>query len=76
MIIEYRNSNGSAAFKDINGEPVSLRSLGCPDWLAKKVTESRKLKSGHETAPVPVATVAPQADADALRDRLHSVSIL
>jgi len=76
MIIEYRSSNGSAAFKAANGERVSLRSLGCPDWLAKKVIESRKLRSGHEAAPVPVAPAEPQADADALRDRLHSVSLL
>ena len=76
MIIEYRSSNGSAAFKAANGERVSLRSLGCPDWLAKKVIESRKRKSGHEAAPVHVAPAEPQADADALRDRLHSVSLL
>jgi hypothetical protein len=76
MIIEYRSSNGSAAFKAANGERVSLRSLGCPDWLAKKVIESRKLRSGHEAVPVPVAPAEPQADADALRDRLHSVSLL
>jgi hypothetical protein len=76
MIVEYRSSSGSAAFKAINGERVSLRSLGCPDWLVKKVIERRKLKSGHEAAPVHVAPTEPQADADALRDRLHSVSLL
>lgn len=76
MIVEYRSSSGSAAFKAINGERVSLRSLGCPDWLVKKVVESRKVKAGHEAAPMPVAPAEPQADADALRERLHSVSIL
>lgn len=76
MIIEFRSSNGSAAFKAANGERVSLRSLGCPDWLAKKVIESRKLRSGHEAAPVPVAPAEPRADADALRARLNTLSIL
>lgn len=73
MIIEYRSTNGSAAFKAVNGEKVSLRSLGCPAWLAEKVIESRKRKAEHEE-DVPGAE--PQADVDALRNRLHSVSIL
>lgn len=78
MIIEYRSSNGSAAFKAANGERVSLRSLGCPDWLAKKVIESRAArKAEHSAAPtVPVAPAEPQADADALRARLNTLSIL
>jgi hypothetical protein len=78
MLIEYRSSSGSAAFKAINGERVSLRSLGCPDWLVKKVVESRAAKkAGHSAAPaVPVVQAEPQADADALRDRLHTLSIL
>jgi hypothetical protein len=75
MIIEYRSGNGSAAFKAINGEHVSLRSLGCPDWLAKKVIESRKQKAGREVEPA-VPAAEPQADVDALRNRLNTLSIL
>jgi hypothetical protein len=78
MIVEYRSISGSAAFKSINGERVSLRSLGCPDWLVKKVVESRAArKAGHSAAPaVPALSAEPQADADALRDRLNTLAIL
>jgi hypothetical protein len=78
MIIEFRSSNGSAAFKAANGERVSLRSLGCPDWLIKKVVEGRAARNAeHSAAPaVPVVQAEPQADADALRARLNTLSIL
>ena len=75
MIIEYRSSNGSAAFKAVNGEHVTLRSLGCPEWLAKKVSESRKQRAGREAAPA-LPAAEPQADVDALRERLNTLSIL
>ena len=75
MIIEYRSTGGAADFKSTTGERITLRNLGCPEWIIKRVIESRaKRNAGREVAPAPVA--APQADADALRERLHSVSIL
>jgi hypothetical protein len=78
MIVEYRSSSGSAAFKAINGERVSLRSLGCPDWLVKKVIERRAARKAEPSAaPVHVDQAEPQAaDADALRARLNTLSIL
>jgi hypothetical protein len=72
MIIEFRNSSGSAAFKaTLNGEQVSLRSLGCPDWLARKVDESRANRK-NSTVHVPVQQ---SPEVEALREKFNSVSL-
>jgi uncharacterized protein (DUF934 family) len=70
MIIEYRSSSGTAAFKATLGEQVSLRSLGCPDWLAKKVEESRASRNHAVSAPVQQST-----EVEALREKFNSVSL-
>jgi hypothetical protein len=46
-MIEYRNANGTRIEVAANGRlmpaqnEVNLRSLGCPDWLATRVENSR-----------------------------------
>ena len=65
-IVERRSTKGHAAFF-IDGKEteVNLRALGCPEWLAKRVSESRAQSTGALNA----------AEAEALRDKLSSISL-
>ena len=64
-IVERRSITGHAAFL-VDGKEVqvNLRSLGCPEWLANRVAESRAKAEGIL-----------DAEAEALRAKLSSISL-
>jgi hypothetical protein len=48
----------------------------CPPQFRAQIIEKRARQIGLRAAPVPVVPAEPQADADALRARLNTLSIL
>ena|SRR5580700_7283247 len=73
MVIEYRTYHGQRLenFGNANvllgNGPVNLRSLGCPDYIARKVENSRILRRAG--LAMSVGTPAPAEVTDADRKR-------
>lgn len=64
-IVEHRSTKGHAAlFVDGKAVEINLRSLSCPEWLINRVAESRA-----------AAAQVVAADAEALREKLNSISL-
>jgi len=70
MQIEYRTRDGHRLEVAANGrvvpasEPINLRSLGCPDWLAQKVENSKVLRRAAVAMGVVPQAPAVVTDAD------------
>lgn len=77
MIIEFRSTGGSAAFKGARGERITLRSLGCPEWLIKQVMDGREKRAGRiaQATPAAPAPTEPSVDAAAMLERLSAISL-
>ena len=79
MIVEFRGRNTAAFMVDGQMQRgVSLRALGCPEHIVKKVIEARKRgASARAAAPASAPRIEAPAPVDVgdLRDRLDSVSL-
>jgi hypothetical protein len=67
-IRELSSANGTRGWAALPDE--------CPPHFKAQILEKRARQIGLKAAPAPVAPAEPQADVDALRNRLHTISIL